>query len=195
MTKNSKIKIVALSFSLIAIFFLNGLNFIGLQPFLTDSSNNDSESESDEIIDKIDQRKFDNIDGLKTANGVESNISFSFNASITEEWNQTFVFNNVNSTKNNILETEWMNLTDTKGAELDFGFLFIDIINLTDRHEILPENLTIMYLSYLNESLQRERIGVVTYPGTNQYHINGSIYANNIKTNDYIYVCYILLFW
>ncbi len=149
--------------------------------------------------DLVKEEPFD-LEPLKPADISEEqqNHNFSFNAIIKENWNQNFVFIEQNSTKLNDVETEWMILQDTEASFINsLDFYIVNLRNLTSMEPVYPSNFTTMYLSYLNESMVRENLSVVSDHGNGvgwgQVHnssliINNSANAQFVVWNDWIEV-------
>jgi hypothetical protein len=119
---------------------------------------NDQKSDAPINEDPI---EFENIKSADVAE-EQQNHNFSLTAYIEENWTQNLLYLEMNSTKPDNSQTDWMVLQNTEGATIDaVNFYMINLMNLTSWALVYPSNFTTMYLSYLNESIGRERIGVV----------------------------------
>ncbi len=157
--KNLKILGVILIF-LFTLNIFTGIINLGIIP-----ANNQKKLENAPILDIKDEEiiteKPINKESPKTANSAEFYSNFTFNTSVEERWKEEFIFLDINSSKDNENETEWMKIKRVKGAYMDYELNMVNLQNLTSYQYMYPSNFTTMKLSFLNESYEREELGVI----------------------------------
>ena len=145
MNENNKLLLAIL---IIAIFSTTIFNI----PTYTkrDNTNTQNLESNNQPNEKPINEDPNNLENLRSSDISEEqlNQSFSFNTLIKESWNQTFVFSELNSTKPDNSQTDWITLQRTKGSNMYFYFFMYYLLNLTSMEYVYPSNFTTMKLSY-----------------------------------------------
>jgi len=118
------------------------------------------------------------LEDLKTSDIIEEqlNHNFSLDVLVNESWTEIFFFPELNSTKLNEKETDWIEIPRTNGSRVSFIYFVSNLVNLSDGQSVMPSNFTTMKLSYSNQSLEREEIGEINdISQPNKDGLNGTI--------------------